>query len=71
MTPEEFTTKLEELRAVISDKVTDLEENPKWGSQDERLELVHALEELVVQVEGLIEALEEEAEDGEDDADDE
>ncbi|HEY5827984.1 MAG: hypothetical protein ACAH24_11040 [Hyphomicrobiaceae bacterium] len=70
MTPEEFTTKLEELRAVISDKVTDLEENPKWGSQDERLEIVHALEELVVQVEGLIEALEEEAEDGED-ADDE
>jgi hypothetical protein len=66
MTPEEFTTKLEELRAVISDKVTDLEENPKWGSQDERLEIVHALEELVVQVEGLIEALEEEAEDGED-----
>ena len=52
MTPEEFTTKLEELRAVISDKVTDLEENPKWGSQDERLEIVHALEELVVQVEG-------------------
>jgi len=50
--------------------VTDLEENPKWGSQDERLEIVHALEELVVQVEGLIEALEEEAEDGED-ADDE
>jgi ADP-glucose pyrophosphorylase len=71
MTPEEFTTKLEELRAVISDKVTDLEENPKWGSQDERLEVVHALEELVVQVEALIEALEEEAEDGEDDADDE
>ena len=70
MTPEEFTAKLEELRAVISDKVTDLEENPKWGSQDERLEIVHALEELVVQVEGLIEALEEEAEDGED-ADDE
>ncbi len=70
MTPEEFTTKLEELRAVISDKVTDLEENPKWGSQDERLEIVHALEELVVQVEALIEALEEEAEDGED-ADDE
>jgi hypothetical protein len=66
MTPEEFTAKLEELRAVISDKVTDLEENPKWGSQDERLEIVHALEELVVQVEGLIEALEEEAEDGED-----
>jgi ADP-glucose pyrophosphorylase len=66
MTPEEFTAKLEELRAVISDKVTDLEENPKWGSQDERLEIVHALEELVVQVEALIEALEEEAEDGED-----
>jgi ADP-glucose pyrophosphorylase len=70
MTPEEFTTKLEELRTIISDKVTDLEENPKWGSQDERVEIVHALEELVVQVEALIEALEEEAEDGED-ADDE
>jgi ADP-glucose pyrophosphorylase len=70
MTPEEFTAKLDELRAAISDKVTDLEENPKWGSQDERLEIVHALEELVVQVEALIEALEEEAEDGED-ADDE
>jgi DNA-binding transcriptional ArsR family regulator len=66
MTPEEFTAKLDELRAAISDKVTDLEENPKWGSQDERLEIVHALEELVVQVEALIEALEEEAEDGED-----
>jgi ADP-glucose pyrophosphorylase len=66
MTPEEFTTKLEELRTVISDKVTDLEENPKWGSQDERMEIVHALEELIVQVEALIEALEEEAEDGED-----
>ena len=66
MTPEEFTTKLEELRAIISDKVTDLEENPKWGSLDERAEIVHALEELVVQVEALIESLEEEAEDGED-----
>jgi hypothetical protein len=70
MTPEEYTAKLEELLTIISDKVTDLEENPKWGSQDERQEIMHALEELVVQVEALIESLEEEAEDGED-ADDE
>ena len=36
MTPEEFAAKLEELRLVIADKVTDLEEDPKWASVDER-----------------------------------
>jgi hypothetical protein len=65
MTPEEFTVKLEELRSVIADKATELEEDPKWGSSDERAEIIHALEELVLQIEGLVETLEEEHEDGE------
>jgi hypothetical protein len=65
MTPEEFTAKLEELRTIVADKVTELEENPRWGSADQRQEIVHALEELTVQVEALMEALEEEADDGE------
>ena len=66
MTPEEFTAKLEELRVIMADKITDLEENPKWGTADQRPEIVLALEEVVVQAEGLIEALEEVAEDDED-----
>ena len=59
MTPEEFSTRLQELRTMVADQVTELEENPKWGSADERVEIVQALEELAVQVESLIEALEE------------
>jgi hypothetical protein len=38
-------------------------EDPKWGSSDQRVELFHEMEELVVQVESLIETLEEEPED--------
>ena len=38
MTPEEFAAKLEELRAVFADKLVELEENPKWGSEDQREE---------------------------------
>ena len=34
MTPEEFAAKLEELRAVFADKLVELEENPKWASED-------------------------------------
>jgi len=64
MTLEEFAAKLQEFRAAITDKATELEEDPKWGSTDERVELIHELEELVVQVESLIETLEEEPEDG-------
>ena len=65
MTLEEFAAKLQEFRATITDKATELEEDPKWGTADERIEIVHELEELVVQVESLIETLEEEPEDGE------
>jgi hypothetical protein len=69
MTFEEFAAKLQEFRTLAGDQVTELEENPKWVAGDERVELIRELEELVVQVEGLIEALEEEPEDGEGDGD--
>lgn len=58
MTPGEFNTRLQELRTLVADQVTALEENPRWGSEDERLEVVQSLEELTVQVESLLEMLE-------------
>jgi hypothetical protein len=63
MTPEEFTTKLQEFRTALTEQATEMEENPKWVGGDERMELLHELEELVVQVEALIEILEEEPDD--------
>ena len=50
MTPEEFTAKLEELRTIFADKLVELEENPKWASEDEREEMVKALDELSDQI---------------------
>jgi hypothetical protein len=47
----------------LTEQATEMEENPKWVSGDERVELLHELEELVVQVEPLIEILEEEPDD--------
>jgi hypothetical protein len=67
MTPEEFVAKLEELRAVFADKLTQLEEEPKWGSPDQREEIVNLLEDLVVQAEGLTEALQSEIDEDDDD----
>jgi hypothetical protein len=66
MTPEEFTAKVEEMRTIVADKVAELEEDPKWGSEDEREQIVNTLEELLVQVEALSEALQEEVEEDED-----
>ena len=63
MTPEEFTAKLQEFRTALTEQATEMEENPKWVSGDERVELLHELEELVVQVEALVEILEEEPDD--------
>jgi hypothetical protein len=57
MTPEEFAAKIEDLRAVIADKITDLEEDPGWGSEDDRQELLQALDELIVQAQALSEIL--------------
>jgi hypothetical protein len=59
MTPEELKTKIEELRTLIADKLAELEEEPNWGSEDEREELVQALDDLVVQGEALSELLQE------------
>jgi len=46
MTPEELKTKIDELRTLIVEKLAELEEDPKWGSEEEREELADALEEL-------------------------
>jgi hypothetical protein len=61
MTPEEFTAKLEELRTIFADKLVELEENPKWASEDEREELVKALDELSDRIDDLVDALQTEA----------
>jgi hypothetical protein len=65
MTPEDFAAKVEELRAVIADQIADLEENPAWGSGDDRQEVIQALDELVVQAQALSEALQQDIEEGE------
>ena len=36
MTPEELKTKIDELRTLIVEKLAELEEDPKWGSEEER-----------------------------------
>lgn len=64
MTPEEFAAKIEELRAAIADKIADLEENPGWGSEDDRQEVIQALDELVVQAQALSEVLQQQSDEG-------
>jgi len=46
MTPEELKVKIDEVRTLIVEKLAELEEDPKWGSEEEREELADALEEL-------------------------
>jgi hypothetical protein len=46
MTPEELKVKIDEVRLLIVEKLAELEEDPKWGSEEEREELADALEEL-------------------------
>jgi hypothetical protein len=70
MTPEEFAAKVEDLRAVIADKITDLEEDPGWGSEDERQEVVQALDELIVQAQALSEVLQQDHVGGEESGED-
>jgi len=65
MTPEELTAKIEDLRAIIADKITDLEENPGWGGEDGRQELIQALDELIVQAQALSEVLQQASDEGE------
>jgi hypothetical protein len=70
MTPEEFKTKVEELRAVLTERLADLKKNPQWGAEDEREELVELLEEVGDQIEHLSEALQIETHGGDGDDDD-
>ena len=46
MTPEEFKAKVDEVRTLIVEKLAELEDGPKWGTEEEREELADALEEL-------------------------
>ena len=59
MTPEELKTRLEELRTLITDKLVELEEDANWGTEEERAEVVVALDELIVQAQAMSELLQE------------
>ena len=60
MTPEEFKVKVDELRTLIIEKLVELEDGPKWGSEEEREELADALEELSDQASVMCDTLREE-----------
>ena len=49
MTPEELKARVDEVRTQIIEKVAELEDDPKLGSEEEREELADALEELADQ----------------------
>ena len=57
VTVEEYKMKVEELRLLIVEKLAELEEDPKWGTSDEREEVAEALDELAVQADALSAAL--------------
>ena len=65
MTPEDFAAKVEELRAAIADKISELEETPAWGTADGRQEVVQALDELIVQAQALSELLQQDVDEDE------
>ena len=50
---------LEELRVLIMDKLVELEEDTNWGTEEERAEVVVALDELIVQAQAMSELLQE------------
>jgi len=49
MTPEQLKTKVDELRTLVAEKLEELEDDPKWGNEEEREELADTLEELIDQ----------------------
>jgi len=57
LSPGELKEKVDELRLLIVERISALEEDPEWGTPDEREELVQALDELVVQGEALSDVL--------------
>jgi hypothetical protein len=59
MTPEEFKVKVEELRALVVEKMTELEEDPNWGTAEEREEVALAIDELIVQAQTMSDTLQE------------
>jgi len=59
MTPEELVAAVMELRSSIAEKMVELEEEPNWGTSEEREELGVALDELIVQAQGLRDLLQE------------
>jgi hypothetical protein len=59
MTPLEFKAKVEELGVFIVEKMTELEEDPKWGTSEEREELAQSLDEIVIHAQGMRDFLQE------------
>ena len=57
MTSEELTAKLEELRTLLTQRLEEIEDNPKWADEDHREELVELLNDIGDQIEALSEAL--------------
>lgn len=70
MRHDELIAKLEDLRSIVADKLAELAERPKWGSADEREEVVNAIDDLDGQLDLLREALEQPDDDDQDDVDD-
>jgi len=62
LSPPDFKARVEELQTLVTQKLSELEENPQWGTPDDREELAQALDDLTVQVEALRDALQEIAE---------
>jgi hypothetical protein len=60
MSPEDLKLKVEELRALIMEKIAELEDAPEWGDAEEREELADELEELADQAHILRDLLEQE-----------
>jgi hypothetical protein len=57
LSPPEFKARVEELQTLLTQKLSEVEENADLGTADEREELVQALDDLAVQVEALRDAL--------------
>jgi hypothetical protein len=71
MRHDELIAKLEDLRSIIADKLAELAERPKWGSEEEREEVINAIDDLDGQLDLLREALEQPDDDHDDGAEDE
>ena len=57
LSPDELKEKVDELRALLVERLAALEEDAKWGTAEDREELAQALDDLVVQGQALSEVL--------------